>query len=393
MGPHLDTPLALYVHIPFCRAKCRYCDFNSYEGLEELIPSYKEALRAEAAIWAGLCGRLRIATVYIGGGTPSLLSGDQVGQVLAAISASFELHPQPEITLEANPDSVSAELLSQLRSIGVNRLSLGIQSFAPYHLRTLGRLHSAGQAVSAFETARRAGFDNVNLDLMYGLPGQTLAGWRSDLMQALALSPEHLSLYSLTLEEDTPLGREVASGRVSLPESDLAADMYVAAEDILAGAGYKHYEISNWARPGHECRHNLAYWENRPYLGLGAGAHSCFEGCRFSNVTSPPEYIERLELGSPIALENRKYPSSVAQVESIEPRLEMAETVILGLRLVDGLDVESFNRRFGVRLEFLYSPQIHELAALGLLELTGSRLRLTRRGRLLGNEAFMRFLP
>jgi len=393
MSPKPDTALALYIHIPFCRTKCPYCDFSSYSGLEGLIPRYVEALEAEAAFWARSRGRLPVATIYFGGGTPSLLSGEQVNRILEACRNSFRVAPGAEITLEANPDSAHDALLKHLPSMGVNRRSLGVQSFEPDLLKTLGRLHTAEQARDALWAARRAGFHNINLDLMYGLPGQSLERWRNDLEQALELAPEHISLYPLTLEADTPLGREAASGRLSLPESDLVADMYIAAETVLGQAGYEHYEISNWARPGHRCHHNLFYWQNRPYLGLGASAHSCFQGYRFSNENSPQEYIERLESGLPRALDGGSYPGSVAQVERIDRDTEIAETLILGLRLVEGIELEGFARRFGAEVSSLYPGKVEELIDSGLLEPRGSRLRLTQRGRLLGNEVFMRFLP
>ena len=393
MTPGAEAGLGLYIHIPFCHAKCAYCDFNSYSGLEGLIPQYIEALEAEAQFWAVSRGRLSLATVYFGGGTPSLLRGDQLARIIEACRNSFDLAPGAEITLEANPDSISEALLTGLRLVGINRLSLGVQSFEPGWLRLLGRLHSAEQAKEAFRIARRAGFSNINLDLMYGLPGQSLEAWSQDLKQALELAPEHLSLYPLTLEEDTPLGKAVALGQVSLPDSDLVADQYLRAKELLAEAGYEHYEISNWARPGRGCRHNQLYWKNLPYLGLGAGAHSSLEGYRFHNVTTPEQYIQAWKVNSPLIQNRGSFPASIEGLEAISRELEMAETMILGLRLVAGVGLEDFWQRFGIDATSLYKEEIEELIGLGLLEAEGSRLRLTQRGRLLGNEVFLRFLP
>jgi oxygen-independent coproporphyrinogen-3 oxidase len=233
------------------------------------------------------------------------------------------------------------------------------------------------------------GFGSVNLDLIYGLPWQTLSSWQATLRQAIHLQPDHLSLYCLTVEEDTPLGQRIAQGELPVPDPDLAAEMYTLAEEMLSRAGYVHYEISNWAQPGHECRHNLAYWRNQPYLGLGAGAHSYFDQKRWHNVLSPAEYISRLE-----ADWRGPFPPSVKEVEEIDEPLEMAETMMLGLRLVqEGVGLGDFRERFGRELMAVYGGEVGEMRQAGLLEVDGARVRLTARGRLLGNEVFQRFLP
>lgn len=373
--------IGLYVHVPFCRARCAYCDFNSYAGLEDLYAGYVQALAREMAA----AGPRRAGTVYIGGGTPTVLPLALLAEILAAARRGFSLDDDAEISLEANPGTVDARFLSGLRELGVNRLSLGVQSLDDAELRLLGRIHSAAQAVEAFQAARQAGLENVNLDLIYGLPGQSLAAWQASLSRALELGPEHLSLYALSLEECTPLAGRVLRGELPAPDPDLAAEMYDWAEAACAAAGYEHYEISNWARePRLRCRHNLATWRNEPYLGVGAGAHSWAGGRRWWNVARPAEYAARLMAGA----------SPVDGAEEIPTGLEMAETAILGLRLLEeGLSLVRFRLRFGVDPRRQYAAELDELLALGLVELDAERLRLTQRGHLLANQAFYRFLP
>ncbi|MFQ6020359.1 MAG: coproporphyrinogen-III oxidase family protein, partial [Dehalococcoidia bacterium] len=292
--------------------------------------------------------------------------------------------------------------------LGVNRLSLGVQSFHDDELVALDRIHSAQEACEAYRWARRAGFERINLDLMYGLPHQPLARWQASLEGAIALGPDHLSLYALTVEEGTKLAYDIDHGRVPEPDADAQAEMYRWSQERLAPEGYEQYEISNWAWPGQRCRHNLAYWENRAYLGLGAGAHSHLGGFRFADVYSPRQYVQRVAEttaeGAPGGADMRgllKAMRQVSYVEEATPDLAMADTAILGLRLTEGLDLGAFQHRFGVELSAVYGPQLEELTALGLLEQalsTGSgqasgRLRLTERGRLLGNEVFVRLLP
>jgi len=392
------TKLALYIHIPFCQAKCPYCDFNSYAGLEGLMAPYVDALIAEMALWQEPTRDARLSTVFFGGGTPTFLPLTETERIFAALRRSFRLAPDAEITVEANPGSADSARLAALRRLGFNRLSLGVQSFQNDELRLLGRIHSAAEARQAYRAARRAGFKNVNLDLIYGLPGQRLEAWQRTLAEAIALRPEHLSLYALTLEEGTPMAADIARGRLPAPDPDLAADMYLWAGEALAAAGYQQYEISNWALPGHRCRHNLVYWHNQPYLGLGAGAHSCLGGFRFATVRDPHQYIGQVtatSAGPPAD----GLPAFLAGLRHLEAAVEvtdaraMAETAILGLRLVEGLNLAAFRRRFGLDLLSVYGPAVAELTALGLLERADGRLRLTAKGRLLGNEAFERFLP
>jgi len=395
-----EGSVSLYVHIPFCQSKCAYCDFNSYAGLESLIEPYVGALIAEMGLWQEPGQDMSVATVFFGGGTPSLLPLSEVERIVAAIRQRFRLAADAEFSCEANPGTVDRPYFQGLHSLGVNRLSLGVQSFHDDELATLGRIHTAAQAREAYHTARQAGFDNVNLDLIYGLPRQTMTAWQHTVREAIALRSDHLSLYALSLEEGTPLADAVAHGRLPPPDADLAADMYLWAEDALAAAGYQHYEISNWALPGRQCRHNLAYWLNESYLGLGAGAHSCFGGFRFANVKDPHRYIPLVEESAKghgrLAESLAPFLAGLGHIASVEQTTAartMTETVVLGLRLVEGLPLEEFRRRFGQELMSAYGPQVEELEVLGLLERSDGCLRLTTRGRLLGNEAFVRFLP
>lgn len=373
---------SIYIHIPFCVSKCNYCGFNSYAGLGHLHEAYVEALEKEMAIAGGGEGARRAATVYLGGGTPTTLSVDLLARTIRACGEQFDLLEGSEISIEANPGTVDAADLSALRRLGVERLSLGAQSFADQILRLLGRVHTAGETRETYYLARRSGFENINLDLIYSLPTQTLAQWQADLSEAIALQPEHLSLYCLSVEQDTRLERMISTGELPSPDPDLAAAMYSWAEETLHEAGYEHYEISNWAKPGYRCQHNISYWRNRPYLGFGAGAHSFCHKRRYHNVASPERYLRLIMAGQ----------SAVAGWEEIDGWLEMSETMIMGLRLAEGLTFTEFEERFGESLAATYGDQIRELVSQGLLDVNGTGVRLTARGRLLGNEVFERFL-
>ena len=396
----LDT-ISLYLHIPFCHVKCHYCDFTSYAGVLRLREPFVAALRDEIA-YAGRQARLRAGakvrcrTIFFGGGTPSLLSAEQVALLLATARDAFAVDADAEISLEANPGALEYGHLGELRALGVNRLSMGAQSFDTALLRWMGRIHSAEDVERAFGAARAAGFDNINLDFMYALPGQSLESWAATLERALALEPDHLSLYSLIVEEHTPLHRWVGEGAVTLPDEDLAADMYEHARRRLREAGYTHYEISNWVKPGQECVHNLTYWRNLPYIGLGAGAHSWYGGHRFMEAKSLREYTERVHatvMPASESMEEALPAAAVVEEEAISRELEMAETVMLGLRLTAGVDLADFERRYGQSLERVFAERLRDVRAAGLVETAVGRLRLTERGMLLGNEVFAALLP
>ncbi len=373
--------IGLYVHIPFCRHKCNYCSFASYQSRETDIAVYLCALKAELAQRAG--GR-PIRSIYFGGGTPSLLSPEQIGDILATIDSLSAVNEAAEITIEANPGTLDTAYLAAVRGLGVNRLSLGAQSMNNRELDLLGRIHKAAEVQEAVHCARSAGFENLNLDLIYGLPGQGLSGWQRTLDEAIAMKPEHLSLYALTLDAETPMWRAIKE--MSLPDidPDLSADQYEMAEDLLAAHGYRHYEISNWAEEGRECRHNMVYWQNRPYLGVGVAAHSWLDGHRMANTGNLDEYLAAFA-GKRLLLPDMD--------EVIGLDLELAETVILGLRFEAGVDINSLKNRFGIDVLSYYSQPIREMVDSGLMKHTGEYIRLTRRGRLLSNEVFWRILP
>lgn len=390
---------SLYLHIPFCRHRCSYCDFNTYAGINNLIPSYISALCREIELLAQSAGeRLPVKTIFFGGGTPSLLPAPEIGRVLSTVQVSFDLEGYQEITLEANPGTVSLNEFTGLHQLGVNRISLGMQSANPAELRMLEREHEMDEVVQAVSWARQASFENFNLDLIFGIPDQTMRVWQDNLDQALALEPDHLSLYALTLEHGTPMQHQVLNGLLPEPDSDLAADMYEYASQRLDQAGFIQYEISNWARPDTNgqamtCQHNLQYWRNLPYLGLGAGAHGFAGGYRTANVLTPAAYIQRCLDG-----ESGSFPYTPATVEAVrvERDAEIADTMMMGLRLVqEGVSGRGFKERFDESLLDRFGEQIERLLKIGLLEWGGQDndiLRLTRKGRLLGNQVFVEFI-
>jgi len=392
---------SLYFHIPFCAHRCAYCDFNTYAGQEDSIPAYVHALRNEIKfVGAALStskgesnSRLDVGTIFFGGGTPSLLTADQYRDIFQSIRASFDISPEAEISLEANPGTVSAEYLRELRAVGFNRISYGVQSANPEELHMLERIHSFSDVVDAVKWSRQAGFDNLNLDLIFGLPEQTLERWQRTVQLSLGLHPEHISAYALTLEHGTPFGRWAAKGLLPIPDPDLAADQYEWTMDFLASQGYVQYEISNWALPGHECKHNLQYWRNLDYLGLGAGAHGYSGGYRYSNVLRIKTYIDRLTTDN-LSLKT-VFPLSPATVNQHQntPYEDMQETMMTGLRLtLEGVSAQVFKQRFGADLKDIFGKEIQKLEKVGLLEWDGDTLRLTRRGRLLGNQVFIEFV-
>jgi oxygen-independent coproporphyrinogen III oxidase len=387
--------VSLYIHIPFCRQRCSYCDFNTYAGQENLIPAYVEALCREINLVARSAGALLpVQTIFFGGGTPSLLSSEQIEHILHTITCAFDLQPGLEITLEANPGTVSLPYLRALSGVGVNRLSFGMQSADPSDLHLLDRCHRQSDVEQAVGWARSAGFDNLSLDLIYGLPGQNLARWENTLSAALAFEPEHISLYALTIEPSTPLFQRVQEGLLPEPDDDLAAEMYEFAGDLLAGSGFHQYEVSNWARCSGDgllkaCLHNLQYWRNRPYLGFGAGAHGFANGLRTANVNGIEAFVKRCREG-----QAGRFPEgpAVQEVIPVDRRTEMQETMMVGLRLIqEGVSPAAFQERYGVSLVEVFGKEIQGLAARGLLE-GEEPIRLTRRARLLGNIVFRQFV-
>jgi len=402
---NLTSPFSIYLHVPFCVHRCAYCDFNTYAGQNDLIPAYVNALIREINFVGHQITnpQLPITTIFFGGGTPSLLSGPQVASVMDALRAAFAFSPNLEATLEANPGTVSQSFLADIRAAGLNRLSFGVQSANPEELHMLERAHDFFDVIQSVKWARGAGFDNLNLDLIYGLPEQTLVRWQNTVKRIVDLHPEHISAYALTLEHGTPFGRWSAKGLLPTPSPDLAADMYEWVSEYFESAGYVQYEISNWAKVNSEfriqnsefmCRHNLQYWRGLPYLGLGAGAHGYANGYRYSNFLRIKTYIERLA-NYQLPITNYQFPLTPATVNHHRqtPRDDMGEFMMTGLRLTrEGISSAEFESRFGARLDDVYGKDIEELTRLGLLERQAERLRLTRRGRLLGNQVFMRFV-
>ena len=395
----LSGGIALYVHIPFCETKCPYCDFNTYAGINHLLPTYLAALEREVHVWGEALGHPTVNTVFLGGGTPSMLSPGQMRALLDAVRSAFPIAGGAEVTAEVNPDDASVDRLAAFREAGVDRISLGVQSLDDAELKMLGRRHKAEGALAALAAIGRAGFTNFSADLMYGLPHQGMATWQRTVEGLLVAGPQHVSAYALTLEEGTPFGKQAVDGLLPEQDPDLAAEMYWWADDVFASAGLRNYEISNWAVPGMESRHNVTYWRNVPYLGVGPGAHSFLGGYRFANLKSPVRYMTKVRAWEqPTSIEEllRERPGPVADVNAIDQRTEMADSVILGLRLADGVSEHGFRERFGLGLRDVYGAAIAQSIALGLLwqegEGDGVVLRLTKEGRLLANEAFVRFL-
>lgn len=377
------TPRAAYLHIPFCRTKCLYCDFNTYAGKERLIGEYVAALATEVGRRSDEAGREPLQTVYFGGGTPSLLPLGAVRRLLGALANGYGVAPDAEITLEANPGTFGRHYLDGLRALGVNRLSLGVQSLDDDTLRRLARTHCASDAIGAVQLSRDAAIPSINVDLIYGLPWQTITGWGADLQRMLEREPDHVSLYALMIEEGTPLSTLVARGTWPVPDDDAVADMYEAALPILERAGYVHYEVSNWARPGHASRHNLTYWRNEAYLGFGAGAHSYIGGRRFWNVKPIEGYIRRIA----------RRTVATGGEETLAPGAQVGETAMLALRLrQEGIDLARMAERFGPDSGPRWCAAVTELEGLGLLTSGGGHITLTNAGLLVSNEIGSRFL-
>ncbi|MEL7644749.1 MAG: radical SAM family heme chaperone HemW [Anaerolineaceae bacterium] len=389
---------SVYIHVPFCLRRCHYCDFITYADQLDFLPDYVEAAAQEIRQLGLAAGSSAAAadTVYFGGGTPSLMEPMLVARLLEELSRAFGIAPSAEISLEANPGTLHPTKLKALRAEGVNRLSLGVQSFSDEELRLLGRIHSRQQAEESIRWARGAGFEQLNLDLISGLPRQTLEEWRENLLAAVSFRPEHLSVYSLIVEEGTLLERQIASGALPEPDEDLAADMYELTQELLAQAGYTQYEISNWALTENcQSRHNTAYWKTTPYVGIGAAAHSFAGSYRTENVRGIQDYIKRIRQWEP----DLQFPFSPANLNrtKLEPFTQMQESMLLGLRLThEGISLSEFERRFGRDAREVFTAEIMRLQKKQLVEFAqfadGPHLRLTRRGVLVGNQAFMEFV-
>lgn len=394
------SKISVYLHIPFCQKRCNYCDFNTYSGLSDLYQAYCEAMSREISEYAHSHydnTKEIVHTIYFGGGTPSILPISLINIVLKSVKDNFKTSDNCEITLEANPGTLTYEKLEGLFNIGINRISLGVQSADNTELKLLGRIHSFFEVEDVVRMAREVGFANLNFDLIYGLPGQTIESWLATLDRSLEFSPEHLSIYSLTVEEGTGLKAQIDRGELSEIDPDIAADMYEESRKILDQEGYVQYEISNWAKQADNIglmssQHNLQYWKNLSYLGFGAGAHGYYGGYRMSNALDPKQYIDlcNSNLGG-------SYPFTLSTVDwqLIDRITEMRETMMMGLRLVKfGVSRKQFSKRFGTDLFDVFPAQVKKLKSLGLLEWDNGNdiLRLTHKGVLLGNQVFIEFV-
>ena len=377
--------IGLYIHVPFCSAICNYCNFNRGLFDSGLKARYVDALMTEIgdppAPGSAAAGT-SADTIYFGGGTPSLLEPDEIDRILAACRTTFAVSPDAEITLEANPETVSAARLGGFRRAGVNRVSFGVQSFREQELRRLSRLHTADRARLAVEEARAAGFDNVSLDLMMWLPQQSVAEWLESVDRAIVIGPEHLSLYLLELYPNAPLRDEMARARWSQAPDDDAATMYLTAMERLDDAGYEQYEISNVSKPGRQSRHNLKYWTDGAWIGFGCGAHSTWAGVRWKNVSSTEEYVQRVGEGRPAAVD----------VRTLSHDERLGDALFTGLRLNEGIDLQTVNARYRVDVWARYGTDLSRFVDAGILCRDDSRLRLTRPGMLLAHEVMEVFV-
>jgi oxygen-independent coproporphyrinogen-3 oxidase len=369
--PDTHLKAGLYIHIPFCRRKCPYCDFYSVTETEP-VADFLNALETEMRLYADR--PLVFDTIYIGGGTPSVLSAEDILRILRAAGNAFQILPDSEITLEINPGTVTAEKLHRLRLAGINRISIGIQSFQQKNLQFLGRIHSSTQASATIQAARQTGFERIGLDLIYGLPNQTVEAWLADLAQAVAFVPEHVSCYALTYASGTPLSKDLAAGRLQAAGDETVAELFLKTSKFLQSCGYEHYEISNFARGiDSRSRHNCKYWTFAPFIGLGPSAHSFVEPQRWWNRADVQFYVE--------ALKAKALPHEAQ--EALTPEQMMIEAVYLGLRQADGIGVKAFERRFQIDFREIFDTLLLRYEHQGLLQVTPERCSLTLRGMLL----------
>lgn len=373
----MKKELELYIHIPFCVRKCAYCDFLSGPADYEAQRSYKEALIREIENVESFADS-EVSSIFIGGGTPSVFSEQWMAEVLEKVYTHFNVRQDAEISIEANPGTVDLGKLAVYRQAGINRISFGCQSGDNRELKLLGRIHTWEEFRESFSMAREAGFSNINVDLMSGLPGQSLASWEDSLYKTAQLKPEHISAYSLIIEEGTPF----ASQKLELPDEEEERNMYERTREILEDWGYHQYEISNYARPGRECRHNLGYWQRKEYLGLGLGSASLVGETRFSNTRNMENYLNNSDSAAKIREER----------EILTVQEQMEEFMFLGLRMTEGISVTEFREVFGVSLEQIYGKVLEKYKKLELLEERGGRLRLTRKGISVSNPVLADFL-
>jgi len=375
--------LGLYLHFPFCISKCPYCDFNSYQLKEDKqISSYISALYQEITAYSKKIKKSSIKTIYLGGGTPTILSGIQVYNILEFCRDKFIIDKNAEITIEANPGTLNRDKIKLLVESGINRLSLGAQSFNNLFLKKLGRIHNTKDIINSYSLAREIGLNNINIDIMFALPGQTTEELQDTLKKAVSLKSDHLSLYNLTINPGTEYYEEHIKGKLKLPTEDEEFDMYSLAINFLKENNFEHYEIANFARPYKKSMHNLIYWQNKPYLGIGAGAYSFINGYRYMNYENPARYIKEVMSG--------KLP--IDNGERLPLRKRMIETIILGLRTKDGVSYKEFAKRFKVDINNTFYKPIKKLVNSGLLQKDNCKIKLTKKGIFLANTVFREFI-
>ncbi|QUO33579.1 oxygen-independent coproporphyrinogen III oxidase [Faecalicatena sp. Marseille-Q4148] len=385
--------LEIYIHIPFCVRKCAYCDFLSGPAAPEEQKAYVRALIKEIRAAACYRSRYEVTTIFFGGGTPSLLAGEQLDEIMKAIKESFLIRKDAEITMEMNPGTANREKLKAYRRVGINRLSIGLQSANNQELKILGRIHTFETFLETYQMAREEGFDNINVDLMSALPGQTEESYEETVQKVLTLAPEHISSYSLIIEEGTPFfewyGKGESGNMPELPDEDTERCMYRRTKELLEEAGYYRYEVSNYALPGKECRHNIGYWERKDYLGFGIGAASLLEENRFSNVRDRSVYVQALE-----QYEGEEVFAAIrTEKEVLSKEDQMSETMILGLRMMKGIAKDEFHKRFGKAMDEVYGDVLKKYIDWNLLELTqDNRVRFTEQGISVSNIVLADFL-
>lgn len=376
----------IYIHIPFCETRCHYCNFATGGYESELARRYVAAVRAEISRAEIKLGMRQVDSIYFGGGTPTTLTVEQLGGIIELCRAKFDVSPpsdtEAEITSEANPGTITLEFLEALRAVGVNRLSFGVQSFDDGELSMIGRSHSAEDARQAVRLARAAGFENISIDLIAGLPEQKMETWRRNLAEAFALQPDHLSVYLLELYKDAPLLHRINRGELRAIDDELTVEMYFVLKDEAERHGFDHYEISNWARPGMESRHNLKYWTGAPYWAFGVSAAGYDGAHRWSNTRNIHEYLTKIETGE----------SAVAESETLDADDLQSENLFLRLRLKEGVNLIEHEQRFGVRVTERYADELARLGEAGLIELNNDTLKISRAGTVLANEVFAAFV-
>ncbi|MDQ2084985.1 radical SAM family heme chaperone HemW [Herbivorax sp. ANBcel31] len=378
----MKKKISLYIHIPFCMAKCYYCDFNSFPCRAEFIPAYFNALRKELIQYEKKLKDYKVSTIFIGGGTPSLVDANNIYELMLLFRQTFYVDKDAEITIESNPGTLSLEKLDTYTKSGINRLSIGLQAIQDSFLESLGRIHNLEEFKDGYKLALKAGFKNTNIDLIFGIPGQTLDDWKETLEYVIECEPAHLSCYSLKFEENTVFGEKLNSGKIIPVSDECDRKMYWEAIEKLKEKKYQHYEISNFSKKGFESRHNLVYWKSLEYIGIGAGAHSFFKNVRYNNIASLDEYVENINRG--ISIKENK--------QLIQKKDRISEYMILGLRLIKGVDMKDFKNRFEMEVLEVYKEQIKNLKKRNLIKIDGNMLKLTPLGLDLANQVFVEFL-